>query len=210
MSFHLISRRDLTLSRPSFESPTNSKLSCSILRRSLPLPQTFPTPIPLIYRPSFAPETDSDCRHSRRFRSPLSAAVPICFGVGQHILSVPFPNVKRYVVPARFASFFFTWSHTLCSQLSHFSTEIEGLNVHFLHVSYPPQPSERRYPLLLIHGYPGSFWDFYKVTPILGNPSRFGFEFGANGRISFDLVVPSVPGFGFSDKPAKPGVFLVG
>ncbi|KAH7696740.1 Protein C45B11.6, partial [Aphelenchoides avenae] len=85
------------------------------------------------------------------------------------------------------------------------TTEIEGLRIHFLHVSYPEQKGEKRYPLLLIHGYPSSFWDFYKIIPMLGNPSRFGFDFGAKGRISFDVVVPSIPGFGWSDKPAKPG-----
>lgn len=87
----------------------------------------------------------------------------------------------------------------------HYKTEIEGIGVHFIRSNYPLKAGQKKYPLLLIHGYPSSFWDFYKVIPVLANPSRFGFDFGTTNTIVFDVVVPSIPGFGFSDKPVKPG-----
>ncbi|EFO88457.1 hypothetical protein CRE_10548 [Caenorhabditis remanei] len=87
-----------------------------------------------------------------------------------------------------------------------YKTEIEGLKIHFLRVSTPPKDKKTRViPLLILHGFPGSFWDFFKVIPILTNPTRHGFDFGVEEPIQFDVIVPSLPGFLFSDKPAKPG-----
>ncbi|CAO4379539.1 unnamed protein product [Caenorhabditis nigoni] len=87
-----------------------------------------------------------------------------------------------------------------------YRTEIEGLKIHFLRVSTPPKDKKTRVvPLLIVHGFPGSFWDFFKVIPILTNPSRHGFDFGVEEPIQFDVIVPSLPGFLFSDKPAKQG-----
>lgn len=91
----------------------------------------------------------------------------------------------------------------------HYKTEVEGIGVHFLRSNYPLKTGQKKYPLLLLHGYPGSFWDFYKMIPILANPSRYGFDFGTTGTIVFDVIVPSIPGFGFSDKPSRPGFGFV-
>lgn len=70
-----------------------------------------------------------------------------------------------------------------------FTTEINGQQVHFLHIKgQGPNPK----PLLLAHGWPDSFYRFQKVIPLLTAP--------ADGTTqSFDLVIPSLPGFGFSD-----------
>ncbi|UMM35130.1 hypothetical protein L5515_007892 [Caenorhabditis briggsae] len=87
-----------------------------------------------------------------------------------------------------------------------YRTEIEGLKIHFLRVSTPFKDKKTRVvPLLIIHGFPGSFWDFFKIIPILTNPSRHGFDFGVDEPIQFDVIVPSLPGFLFSDKPTKQG-----
>ncbi|CAI2354682.1 unnamed protein product [Caenorhabditis sp. 36 PRJEB53466] len=102
----------------------------------------------------------------------------------------------------------FDWSqhqHFL-NTFKQYRTEIEGLRVHFLRVSTPPtEPKTKVVPLLILHGFPGSFWDFFKIIPILTNPSRHGFDFGVEESIQFDVIVPSLPGFLFSDKPVKPG-----
>ncbi|CAM84812.1 Epoxide hydrolase [Caenorhabditis elegans] len=87
-----------------------------------------------------------------------------------------------------------------------YKTEIEGLKIHFLRVSTPPKDKKSRVvPLLIFHGFPGSFWDFFKIIPILTNPSRHGFDFGVEEAIQFEVIVPSLPGFIFSDKPTKQG-----
>ncbi|GAB3150931.1 epoxide hydrolase [Amycolatopsis stemonae] len=79
-----------------------------------------------------------------------------------------------------------------------FLTEIDGLDIHFLHVR---SENPGAMPLLLTHGWPGSNADFLKLVGPLTDPVPFG----GDAADSFDVVVPSLPGFGFSDKPAKTG-----
>jgi pimeloyl-ACP methyl ester carboxylesterase len=79
-----------------------------------------------------------------------------------------------------------------------FRTEIDGLGVHFLHVR---SPHAGALPLVLTHGWPGSVVEFGKVIGPLVDPPAYG---GA-AEDAFHLVIPSLPGYGFSDKPAGPG-----
>ncbi|KPI37095.1 putative epoxide hydrolase [Cyphellophora attinorum] len=74
----------------------------------------------------------------------------------------------------------------------HFTTEIEGLTIHFIH-----QKSNKAdaIPLLMCHGWPGSFYEFSQVINPLSS--------GADGKSSFHCVVPSLPGFGWSSGPPK-------
>ncbi|WP_329257525.1 epoxide hydrolase 1 [Actinoallomurus sp. NBC_01490] len=82
--------------------------------------------------------------------------------------------------------------------LPQFRTTIDGLGIHFLHVR---SPHESALPLVLTHGWPGSIVEFLKVIGPLTDPTAHG------GRASdaFHVVCPSLPGYGFSDKPAGPG-----
>jgi microsomal epoxide hydrolase len=57
-------------------------------------------------------------------------------------------------------------------------------------------------PLLLIHGWPDSFYRMVKIIPMLTDPARFG----GDPNDSFDVIVPSIPGYGFSDRPTAPGM----
>ncbi|KAK6017472.1 hypothetical protein OSTOST_17008, partial [Ostertagia ostertagi] len=84
-----------------------------------------------------------------------------------------------------------------------YRTEIEGLAIHFLRISLPKESAKDTVPLLMLHGFPGSYWDFFKVIPILTNPIRFGFDFGVKRPLLFDVIVPSLPGFVFSGKPSR-------
>jgi len=77
-------------------------------------------------------------------------------------------------------------------------TTIDGVSIHFLHIR--SRESEAR-PLLLTHGWPGSVLEFYKVVGPLTDPMPNGGE----ARDAFHLVIPSLPGFGFSNKPAETG-----
>ena len=84
------------------------------------------------------------------------------------------------------------------NRFEQFTTKIDGLTIHFLHVR-SKQPNA--FPLLITHGWPGSFVEFTKIIGPLTDPLAHG------GRIedAFDLVIPSIPGFAFSDKPREPG-----
>ena len=79
-----------------------------------------------------------------------------------------------------------------------FLTEIDGLDIHFIHVrSKHPEAM----PLILTHGWPGSIVEFLKLIGPLTDPVAFG----GNVEDSFDVVVPSLPGFGFSQQPTDTG-----
>ncbi|CAJ0578079.1 unnamed protein product, partial [Mesorhabditis spiculigera] len=88
-----------------------------------------------------------------------------------------------------------------------YRTEIEGLKMHYLRPALPPVDGKLVVPLVLLHGFPGNFWHFYKVIPFLSNPSRHGFDFGVRETIIFDVIVPSLPGFLWSEKPTRSGLW---
>jgi epoxide hydrolase len=87
---------------------------------------------------------------------------------------------------------------TSLNALHQFRTEIDGLDIHFLHVR---SPREDALPLVLTHGWPGSIVEFRKVIGPLTDPARHGWD----PADAFHVVCPSLPGFGFSGKPARPG-----
>jgi pimeloyl-ACP methyl ester carboxylesterase len=79
-----------------------------------------------------------------------------------------------------------------------FSTPIDGLDIHFVHHRSPHADAM---PLIISHGWPGSFVEFHKVLDPLTNPTAFG----GHAEDAFHVVCPSLPGFAFSGKPAEPG-----
>ncbi|RRV13479.1 epoxide hydrolase [Stutzerimonas xanthomarina] len=82
------------------------------------------------------------------------------------------------------------------NQYPQYIAEIDDLPVHFVHVK---GEAEGKRPLLLTHGWPGSHFEFWKVIEPLAFPSRHG----GKAEDAFDLVIPSLPGFGFSGKPGR-------
>ena len=82
--------------------------------------------------------------------------------------------------------------------LPQFITEIDGLDIHFIHIR---SPHANALPLIMTHGWPGSFLEFVKLIGPLSDPESHG----ARAEDAFDLVVPSMPGFGFSARPRAPG-----
>jgi epoxide hydrolase len=96
---------------------------------------------------------------------------------------------EQYDWPAREA---------LLNRFDQFTTEIDGLNIHFIH-QRSPHPDARA--LLITHGWPGSIVEFQKVIEPLTNPTAHG---GAASD-AFHVICPSLPGFGFSDKPREVG-----
>src|SRR5215211_4474437 len=84
------------------------------------------------------------------------------------------------------------------SALPQFITEIDGLDIHFIHVR---SKHENALPLIVTHGWPGSVIEQLKIIDPLTNPTAHG----ASASDAFHLVVPSMPGYGFSGKPAATG-----
>ena len=79
------------------------------------------------------------------------------------------------------------------NQLDHFRATVDGLGVHFIHArGQGPDP----FPLIISHGWPGSVVEMLKIIPMLTDPASHG----GDANDSFDVVVPSLPGYGFSDK----------
>lgn len=81
----------------------------------------------------------------------------------------------------------------------HFTMPVENLRVHFIHER---GEGAACIPLVLTHGWPGSFLEFKKLIPLLTHPSRHG----GDACDAFDVVVPSLPGFGFSEAAPMPGM----
>ncbi len=79
----------------------------------------------------------------------------------------------------------------------HFSAPVGGIDVRFLHVpGQGPDPM----PLLLLHGWPGSIWEFHRILPLLTDPGAHG----GDPADAFTVVAPSLPGYGFSFRPGQP------
>jgi pimeloyl-ACP methyl ester carboxylesterase len=84
------------------------------------------------------------------------------------------------------------------NSLPQFITEIDGLDIHFIHVR---SKHENALPLIITHGWPGSIIEQMKIIGPLTDPTAHG----ASASDAFDVVIPSLPGYGFSGKPAAAG-----
>ncbi len=82
--------------------------------------------------------------------------------------------------------------------LPQFMTEIDGLDIHFIHVR---SKHEHALPLIVTHGWPGSVIELLKIIDPLTDPTAHG----GRPEDAFDLVIPSLPGYGFSAKPTTTG-----
>lgn len=86
---------------------------------------------------------------------------------------------------------------TRLNKLPQFTTEIDGYTIHFV---YEKGSGRNPLPLILTHGWPGSFVEFEHIIAPLAHPERFG----GNPDDSFDVIVPSIPGYGWSSPPKEP------
>jgi len=85
------------------------------------------------------------------------------------------------------------------NQYAQYRADIDGVGVHFVHErGRGPHPL----PLIITHGWPSSFAQMLKIVPLLTDPARYG----GDPADAFDVVVPSLPGFGFSDRPRARGM----
>src|SRR3954447_5304467 len=82
--------------------------------------------------------------------------------------------------------------------LPQFKTEIDGVNIHFIHVQ---STHSNALPLIMTHGWPGSIVELLETIGLLTNPTAHG----GDAEDAFHLVLPSIPGYGFSDEPTELG-----
>ncbi len=94
----------------------------------------------------------------------------------------------------------YDWSERcdLLNSFAQFITRIDGLDIHFIHV---PSPVATARPIVLTHGWPGSVVEFLKVIGPLTDPVPHG----GDAADAFHVVCPSLPGYGYSGKPAETG-----
>ena len=84
------------------------------------------------------------------------------------------------------------------NEFDQFKTEIDGLNIHFIHVK---SPEPNALPMIITHGWPGSIVEFHKVIGPLTDPVAHG----GRAEDAFHVVCPSLPGYGFTEKPSEEG-----
>ena len=82
--------------------------------------------------------------------------------------------------------------------LPQFVTKIDGVDIHFIHVK---SRHPNAMPLIITHGWPGSVFEQIKLIGPLTDPTKYG----GRAEDAFDVVIPSLPGFGFSERPTEPG-----
>lgn len=117
--------------------------------------------------------------------------------VGDHSQGVPLARLQELV---RYWATDYDWRkiEARLNALPQFVTTIDGLDIHFIHVR---SRHANALPLILTHGWPGSILEFVKAIGPLTDPTAFG----GRAEDAFDVVIPSIPGYGFSARPAEPG-----
>jgi pimeloyl-ACP methyl ester carboxylesterase len=117
--------------------------------------------------------------------------------VGDHSQGVPLATIRAL---ADYWGTDYDWRkcETRLNALSHYLTEIDGLDIHFIHAR---SAHEHALPLIVTHGWPGSVIEQLKIIDPLTNPTAHG----APASDAFHLVIPSMPGYGFSAKPTTTG-----
>lgn len=117
--------------------------------------------------------------------------------VGDETQGVQFATTRKL---AQYWGTAYDWrkAEAKINAVPHFITEIDGLDIHFIHVK---SKEKNALPIIITHGWPGSFIEQMKVIAPLTNPVAYG----GKAEDAFDVVIPSLPGYGFSGKPTAPG-----
>ncbi len=98
----------------------------------------------------------------------------------------------------------FDWraQERLINTMRHYKATVAGMGIHFIHeTGTGPSPM----PLVLTHGWPGTFFEMHKIMPLLTDPGSHG----GDPADAFDVVVPSMPGYGFSDHTSQRGMHVL-
>jgi pimeloyl-ACP methyl ester carboxylesterase len=137
------------------------------------------------------PNTQLDDLHERIKKTIWPSVIP-----GQNYGGPELANVKQLAQKA--LDFDWRRKESELNELPHFTTEIDGQTIHFIHVKSREADAT---PLMLIHGWPGSFVEFlHHIEPLTDPVSH-----GGQAEDAFDVVIPSLPGFGFSGPTKEAG-----
>src|ERR671924_502547 len=130
-------------------------------------------------------------------RRVLAARLPGRETVSDFSQGVPLDTVQKL---ARYWATEYDWRkvEARLNSVPNFITEIDGLDIHFIHVR---SKHENALPLIITHGWPGSIIEQLKLIEPLTNPTAHG----GTAADAFDVVIPSMPGYGFSGKPTSTG-----
>ncbi len=139
------------------------------------------------------PQADLDDLQERLKRTRWTDEIP---GSGTDY-GVSLERVKKLVAYWRNGYDWRAWEAKL-NAYPQFTTEIDGQNIHFLHIK---SPEPNALPLILTHGWPGTVVEYLDVIGPLTNPRAHG----GDPAVAFDLVIPSLPGFGFSGPTTERG-----
>src|SRR6516225_6979431 len=117
--------------------------------------------------------------------------------VADHSQGVPLAMIREL---ARYWATDYDWrkAEAKLNALPHFVTTIDGLDIYFIHVR---SKEKNALPLIITHGWPGSVFELLKIVEPLTNPTAYG----GKKKDAFDVIIPSLPGFGFSGKPTVTG-----
>ncbi|XP_011315348.1 juvenile hormone epoxide hydrolase 1 [Fopius arisanus] len=107
--------------------------------------------------------------------------------------------LKETILPYWMNKYDFKSRLTHINKFPLFSTNIQGLNIRFVHVKPKNTNGKRVLPLIILHGWPGSITEFQKVIPLLTTPRD-------DQDFVFEVIAPCLPGFGFSDGAVRPGL----
>jgi Epoxide hydrolase N terminus len=147
------------------------------------------------YSISVAEEVLTDLR-SRLARTRWPAPLPVTpWAAGTEL------GYLRELVQYWLAEFDWQARQRYLNSFPQFTAAVDGLRIHFVHRrGLGPDP----FPLVITHGWPSSFAEMLKLVPLLTDPAAHG----GDPADAFDVVVPSLPGYGFSDHPTQPGMGL--
>ncbi|GAA2233701.1 epoxide hydrolase [Promicromonospora sukumoe] len=150
-----------------------------------------PTTAPEPFSPQAAPEAIEDLRARLRATRWPDAPEDAGWSLGTDL------DYLRELVAYWADAFDWSAQEAALARLPRFRTSVDGLGIHFVHAR-AVEPAGPVLPLVLSHGWPDSFWRYSKAVPLLTDPGAHG----ADPADAFDVVVPDMPGFGYSDRPA--------
>nr|UTQ10530.1 juvenile hormone epoxide hydrolase-2 [Antheraea pernyi] len=146
------------------------------------------------YKVSFSPDVIKDLKDRIKRRRALTPPLEgIAFEYGFNTKELD--NWLKYWSE----EYPFAERETFLNQFPQFTTNIQGLNIHFIRVKPEVPAGVEVVPLLLLHGWPGSVREFYEAIPILTSVSK-------DRNFALEIIAPSLPGYGFSDPAIRPGL----